>query len=182
MRSETIAGNYADALLELARRAEDLDGWARMLDLVATAMQENERLRHFLESPRISARQKNEVLAAAFQDRMPRLFVRYLQMLVKNRRQMLIPEIALAYHGLLDEVQNRVRARVTLAMEPRASDRKQIADRLGKALGKEVVPVITVNPALLGGVIVRVGDTVMDGSVRRRLATLRSRLAHGPVG
>ena len=179
MRGETIARNYAEALLELARRAGDLDGWGQMLDQVADAMAQDDRLYRFLESPRISAAGKNEVLAAAFQDRMPRMFVRYLQTLVRNRRQMLIPEIAAEYHTLLDEVQNRVRAQVTVAMEPSTADRRTIAARLSQALGKEVVPRLSVNPGILGGIIVRVGDSVMDGSVRRRLATLRSRLVHG---
>jgi len=176
MRNETISRNYADALLELARKSGDLAGWGRMLDDVAEAMQRDERLRHFLESPRVEVAQKNEVLARAFQDRMPRILVRFLQTLVRNRRQMLIPEIAQEYRSLVDEVEGRVHAQVTVAREPVGDERATIARELTRALGKEVVPHVTVNPAILGGVVVRVGDTVMDGSVRRRLAILRSRL------
>jgi F-type H+-transporting ATPase subunit delta len=179
MRSETIARNYAEALLELARRGGDLAGWGNMISDVADAMGRDETLRHFLESPRIAAEQKNEILGKAFEDRMPRVLVRFLQALVHNRRQMLIPEIAHEYRSLVDQVEGRVHAQVTVATEPVGDERAAIARELTRALGKEVVPHVTVNPAILGGVVVRVGDTVMDGSVRRRLSLLRSRLATG---
>jgi len=63
-----------------------------------------------------------------------------------------------------------------VAQEPGDRDRKAISKELSRAYGKEVVPHFVVNPAILGGVVVRVGDSVLDGSVRRRLATLRSRM------
>ena len=176
MRDATIARNYADALLSLARKAEDPHGWGRMLMEVADAVQRDDRLRLFLEAPRISAEQKNQVLARAFQDRYPRLLVRYLQTLVSKGRQMLLPAIASEYFSLLDEAEGRVHAQVTLAQSPSDADRASIAAQLSRVLGKTVVPHVTVNPAILGGVVVKVGDTVMDGSVRRRLGTLRQRL------
>ena len=179
MRDVTIAKNYAEALLALARKAGDTTGWGTMIADVADAVERDQSLRHFLESPRVDAAKKNAILARAFQDRMPRLFVRYLQALVTNRRQMLIPEIAVAYRDLLDDVEGRVHARVTLAQEPTDAETAAIAQQLGRALGKTVVPHVCVNPAILGGVVVRVGDRVMDGSVRRRLAMLRNRLVYG---
>ncbi len=180
MRDSTIARNYAETLLELARRANDLEGWGKMIMDVATALEADESLRIFLETPRISAEAKNEILAKAFQDRMPRLFVRYLQTVVKNRRQRLIPEIAEEYRSLLDAVEGRVHAQVTVAREAGDADRKMIAKELSRVLGKTVIPHLTVNPAILGGLVVRVGDEVMDGSVRRRLSKLRNLLVHGP--
>ncbi len=179
MRNSTIAKNYAETLLELARRANDLEGWGKMIMDVANALESDESLRVFLETPRVSADAKNEILAKAFQDRMPRLFVRYLQALVKNRRQALIPEIAEEYRSLLDAVENRVHAQVTVAREADEGERAMIAKELSRVLGKTVIPHLTVNPAILGGVVVRVGDEVMDGSVRRRLSKLRNLLVHG---
>ena len=179
MRDTTIARNYAEALLALARKAGDTTAWGTMIGDVADAIERDEKLRHFLESPRVSVDQKNAILGRAFQDRMPRVFVRFLQILVKNRRQLLIPHIAIAYRDLLDEVEGRVHARVTLASQPTDAEMAAIAQQLGKVLGKTVVPHVAVNPAILGGLVVRVGDRVIDGSVRRRLATLRNRLVYG---
>ena len=177
MRSPTIARNYAEALLELARKANDFAGYASMIHGVADAVQRDDQLRLFLETPKVSAAEKNAVLGRAFQDRMPRLFVRFIQTLVSNRRQMLIGQIATEYSTLVDEIEGRLHAGVTVAREPGADERQMIADQLSRAFGKQVVPHFSVNPAVLGGVVVRVGDTVMDGSVRRRLALLRNRMA-----
>ena len=176
MREPTIARNYAETLLELAQRAGDLTGWGEMIDGVGNAMDTDRRLRMFLESPRLSAGQKNEIIQKAYGATLPRNFVRFLQALVSHRRQMLIPVIAHAYHDLVDQVEGRVHASVTVAREPDDNDREVVTSQLKRALGKDVVPHFHVNPSILGGVIVRVGDTVLDGSVRRRMATLRSRM------
>jgi F-type H+-transporting ATPase subunit delta len=179
MRDTTIARNYAETLLELARRANDLRGWGELIDQVADAMQRDRTLHQFLDSPRVSAAEKNRILGRAFESQLPRTFVRFLQALVNHRRQMLIPEIAREYHGLVDVVEGRIHASVTVAKEADQGERAAVAAQLSKAFGKDVVPHFAVNPAILGGLVVRVGDTVLDGSVRRRLASLRSRIATG---
>ena len=112
MRSPTIARNYAEALLELARRADDLRGWGALIDDIANGVQSDARLRVFLESPRVSAAKKSSVLEKAFKDAVPAPMLRFLQALVRNRRQMLIPEIAQQYHDLVDQVEEIGRAHV----------------------------------------------------------------------
>lgn len=179
MRETTIARNYAEALLELAQRGGDLRGWGEMIDNIANAMESDRRLRVFLESPRVSAQQKNDIFQKAYAGALPRTFVRFLQALITHRRQMLIPAIATEYHDLVDRVEGRVHASVSVAQPVDDRDRQIVTSQLSRALGKEVVPHFHVNPSILGGVIVRVGDTVLDGSVRRRMATLRARMIGG---
>jgi F-type H+-transporting ATPase subunit delta len=176
MRDATIARNYAEALLMLARKADDLPAWGRLIDDVANAMERDDRLRRFLEAPQVSADEKNAVLSKAYEDRAPRLFLRFLQRLVMNRRQMLIPDIANEYRDLVDEVEGRIHAQVTLARDVDDEQRAAIARHLSHTLGKTVVPQVRINPNILGGIIVRIGDRVMDGSVRRRLGILRNRM------
>ena len=179
MRDSTIARNYAETLLVLATRAEDLRGWGKMLTDVATAMRENPTLRLFLESPKVSAAQKSAVIGKAFTDRMPRLMLRFFQTLVQHRRQMLIPAIAEEYLNLVDEAEGRIHARVTVAKETDDAGRAAIATHLSRMFGKDVVPHLTVDPSIMGGVVVHVGDTVLDGSVKKRLASLRRRMLTG---
>jgi F-type H+-transporting ATPase subunit delta len=177
MHEATIARNYAEALLALARKANDLDGWGAAFGALASAVESDPRLRNFLAAPQVSAADKRQVIGKAFVGKLPRLMVRFVQKLIENRRQMLIPAISVEYGNLVDEAVGRLHAQVTVARETGAADRDVIARELSRAFGKFVVPHIQVNPAILGGVIVRVGDRVMDGSVRKRLATLRSRVS-----
>jgi F-type H+-transporting ATPase subunit delta len=179
MRQSTIARNYAEALLELARRANDLRGWGTLMQSIADAMQRDQKLRVFLETPRVDTKTKNGILRRALADRAPSKFVRFVESVVSHRRQMLIPEIAQEYNDLVDEVENRMHANVTVAREADEKTRKLIADRLSKVFDKTVVPHLTVDSRILGGLVVRVGDTVMDGSVRRKLTTLRNRMLSG---
>jgi F-type H+-transporting ATPase subunit delta len=124
----------------------------------------------------VDARTKIDVLRKALADRAPSKFVRFVETLVRNRRQTIIPDIALEYHDLVDQVENRMHANVTVAMEADAATKKAIVDRLSKAFAKTVVAHITVDPRILGGAVVRVGDTVMDGSVRRKLGALKHKM------
>ena len=179
MRDTTIAKNYAETLLVLATRAEDLRGWGKMLTDVASAMRENPSLKLFLESPRVSTAQKSDVIGKALTDRMPRLMLRFIQTMIMHRRQMLIPAIAEEYLNLVDESEGRLHARVTVAKETDDAGRDAIAAHLSRMFGKEVVPHLVVDPSIMGGVVVHVGDTVLDGSVRKRLASLRRRMLTG---
>lgn len=176
MRDVSIARNYAEALLALARKANDTTGWGALVGALGDAVARDETLRNFLEAPQVSAAQKNAVLGKALAGQGAPLFVRFVQKLVTNRRQMLIPEIAVEYHNLLDAAEGRVHARVTLSREVDAATRESLTAALTKALKKTVVPHLTVDKRILGGVVVRVGDTVMDGSVKHRLERLRGKL------
>lgn len=179
MRESTIARNYAEALFALARKAGDLPGWGRLINDVASAVTTDRTLRLYLDSPKISAEKKKVMFTRGFQDRAPRHFVLFLQALVANGRQMLIPAIAEEYLTLVDEAEGRMHATVTVASEPDEATRTTVTTQLTRAFGKQVVPHFSVNPAIVGGVIVRAGDTVLDGSVRRRLTTLRNRMVAG---
>ena len=102
--------------------------------------------------------------------------MRFLQAVVQRGRQGLFREMAQEYATLVDVKFNRVRAGVTLAKEPDEALRERIRKALTEALGKEVLPSFTADPAILGGTIVRVGERIYDGSVRRRMARLRRQL------
>ena len=175
-RHSAVARNYAETLLSLATKAGDVAGWGRMMQEVADAVATDPQLRAFLESPRVPADRKNAALGRAFQDRYPRLLVRFLQALVSKGRHRQIGAVAAEYATLVDEAEGRVHAQVTLAQPPTEADRMAIAASLSRRFGKQVVPHVSVRPEILGGVIVRVGDSVMDGSVRRRLGRLRHQL------
>lgn len=173
MKSVTIARNYAEALFAAG------DQYGPLIDTVAAAVQADERVQTALESPRVSKAAKSQILERALKGEAPREFVRFLQAVVRRGRQGLLAEIAQEYQALLDEKLNRVHAGVTLASEPDARTQKQVVERLAKALGREVRAFFRADPRILGGVVVRVGDRIYDGSVRRRLTALQRRMLTG---
>lgn len=176
MREPTIARNYAEALLTLATAAKAVDEFGGLINGVADAMSTDVVLRRFLEAPQIATSAKRDVLQKALEGKAPRTFVLFVQKVVANRRQLLIPQIAIAYGDLLDVQEGRVHATVTVARAPKPGEAEELSKRLSAALRKTVVAHLMVNPAILGGLVVRVGDSVMDGSVRRRLGALRAAL------
>ena len=179
MRDESISRNYAEALLALAAKANATEEWGALMHAVAGAFESDVTLQRFLAAPQVSATQKKAILAKGLEGKAPPLFIKFLQKLVTNRRQLLIAQVATAYTNLLDAAAGRVHARVTVARAVSDADMVAIAAQLSRVLKKTVVPHATVNPQILGGIVVRVGDTVMDGSVRRRLGAVRAKMLGG---
>ena len=173
MKSITVARNYAEALFAAG------DRFGPLLDAVAGAIQADERIAMALESPRVSKAVKAQILERALKGEAPPEFVRFLQAVVRRGRQGLLAEIAQEYQVLLDVKLNRVHAGVTLANEADARTQEQVVDRLTQALGREVRAYFRSDPRILGGVVVRVGDRIFDGSVRRRLTALQRRMLTG---
>ena len=175
MRSQTIARNYAEALYALGERSGQTVRYAELMDAVAAAVDSTPTVQGVLMSPRVPKTEKARLLASALRD-VPREFVLFLQALVKRGRQQLLREIADEYHGLLDVKLNRVRASIALARPADETLRRSIVEALSRELGKEVLPTFSVDPEILGGTIVRVGERVHDGSIRRRMTKLRRQL------
>ena len=175
MRPTTIARNYAEALFELGEQSGRTTEYAQLIDAVAGAIEMAPEVQVLLISPRVPKAAKSRLLAAALPNA-PKEFVRFLQAVVQRGRQGLFREIAQEYATLVDVKFNRVRAGVTLAREPDEALRETIRKALTESFGKEVLPSFTADPAILGGTIVRVGERIYDGSVRRRMARLRRQL------
>ena len=173
MKSVTVARNYAEALFSVG------DSFGELIDAVAGAVAADTRIAAMLASPRVSKGVKSRILERALKGEAPPEFVRFLQAVVRRGRQGLFGEIAQEYMVLLDRKLNRVHAGVTLAQEPDARTEKEIVERLTKVLGREVRAYFRTDRSIVGGVVVRVGDRILDGSVRRRLMALKRRMLTG---
>jgi F-type H+-transporting ATPase subunit delta len=174
VRPVTIARNYAETLFALAEQSGGAEAWGSLIDETAAAVS-TPSIEAVLMSPRVPKERKIAIVRQALHGAPPR-FVLFLAALINRGRQMLIGQVADEYRTLLDVKLGRVRAGVTLARDVDALTRSVIVDRLAKAIGKDVIAGFAVDPALLGGVVVKVGDRVYDGSVRKKLAILRQRL------
>lgn len=187
MSRMAVARNYADTLLALADRTDEAEVWLGYADETAALYRELPSFRAFLETPRVSLADKRDVIRSVFDDRYPEGFVRFLLVVLEKRRQSLLPEIEIAAREMVNERTGRVRAAVTMTVDPDSELRAEIETALGKVLGREVAADFRRDPRLVGGMIVRVKDRVMDGSVRRQLQLMRRALIEdggsaGPTG
>jgi F-type H+-transporting ATPase subunit delta len=175
LRNETVARNYAEALFDLGQRSGNAERYADLMDAVAAAVETTPKVQAVLMSPRVPKSEKSRILGTAMKDA-PRDFVLFLQALVKRGRHRLLREIAHEYMELLDQKLDRVRAGVTLARTPDEKLQRTIQELLTQQLDKQVIAAYSVDPEILGGAIIRVGDRVLDGSLRRRMTRLRRQL------
>jgi len=179
--NETIARSYAVTLFELARRQDGLDSFAEGMDTVIGLLDQNPSFRVFLETPRIADREKKELLKRVFGKVLPRPLLNFLQVTVDKRRQRLLGLMTEEFHALLDEHHGRTHVTVTVARELDPETLQTLSGKLSALLGTEAIPHIRVKPAVLGGVHLKTGDTVYDGTLRRRIKQLRKQLVNAEL-
>jgi len=179
MGRTAVARTYADALLDLANREDAGAEYLEYLSEVTGVIRSEPGFRAFLQTPAISLDEKKTAIRDAFGGRYPELFVRFLLVVLEKRRQNLLSGIEEAYRAMLDDQSGRVRARVTLSIEPDEGLREEIASALSRVLEAEVVPEFVVDDSIIGGMVVKVDDRVLDGSIRRSLQVLRRELIEG---
>jgi F-type H+-transporting ATPase subunit delta len=176
VREPTIARNYAEALFDAGEHAGETTRYADLIEAVAGAVAADERVALVLESPRVPKEEKRVLLEKALTGRAPATFIRFLAAVVKRGRQGLIGGIAREFLSLVDVKFNRVHASVILTREPDMTLQDEIKKRLSFVMRQDVIPHYRADPSILGGVIVRVGDRVMDGSIRKKILHLRRRM------
>ncbi len=175
MREDTVARGYAETLFELAERHQGARVFGNGIELAASLM-EDARVREFLVTPRISAAAKKAALDRGLGGQVPAMLLRFLKVVIDRGRQRLIPRISQAYALLLDRRLGRRHVEVSVARPLDEEALKEVAARLSGAAGVTVIPDVRVRPAILGGIVIRDGDTVYDGSLKRRLDGMRRKL------
>lgn len=176
MQAATVARNYAEALLELAVGESDVELYADQFGDVVRLLEAETDFRHFLETPRIEAAAKKRVLREVFEGVVAERLLRFLLIVIDKGRQRLLPQIADEFAELVNEHFDRLRVQVTVAQAPDEELEAKLKDHLERLFEREVLPSYRIDAKLVGGVVIRVGDRIMDGSVRRRLHVLRREL------
>lgn len=179
MSESAVAENYAETLLELASREDAVEAYGEWLGEMAAYYRNENDVRRFLDTPRVTQAEKKEAIREAYGDRAPANFVHFLLVVLEKGRHRALPAIEKRYRELVDERQGRVHATVTLAREPDEATRERVTERLSEVVGRRVVPHFRTDEDVLGGIVVRMEDQVMDGSLRRRLNDLERQLLEG---
>lgn len=171
---QQLAKVYAKALLGAAETAGVVDELNEQLhSLVFDVLAQLPRLNAALCSPRVADGVKLKMLDDAFSGKMDGTLLRFLKVLCRRRRMELIRAIAIAYEQLFHEMKGIVQVHVETATDVNEEMRQSMQTRLSEQLGQQVLVRTRANPDLIGGMVVRVGDTVFDGSLANRLRSMR---------
>ena len=175
MSNKLLATRYAKAVLQLAEEGGDLPEWESGFEQ-ANAILSDSDVQTFMNAPQVPLTAKFEGLDTLLKDVHP-LLRNMVKLLVQKRGTWLFAEIASAFTALLDEGRSIMSGTITTAVRLKAAERKGITERLAKSLGaKQLVLTEKVSASVVGGFSARIGDKLIEGSVRNRLEKMRSDL------
>jgi F-type H+-transporting ATPase subunit delta len=182
LKIEPLSVTYARALVELAREAGRLDTVLEDVRFLRELLSTNHEFRIFLESPSIGSRAKQESLDRAFRGKLDDLTLNFLDLVVKKKRHFLLPEIFAECELLYDQAVGRVQLEAVTAVPLSKPRQEELAAAVKGKLLRKVVLVNTVRPEILGGLIIRQGDFVADGSIRTALSRVAEKLKSRKLG
>ena len=175
----TLDSRYAQALYEEAEGQGRVDDVDADVALLRESLEGSHDLRRFFESPIIPADKKAAIVDELFARRVSEVTLRYMKFLLSKKREEMLPTIAMAYRALRDEQLGILEAYARAARPLDEAARAKLRETLAGMTGKDIRLHVEIDPSLLGGLIVRVGDRVYDGSVEHKLDTLRERMEEG---
>jgi F-type H+-transporting ATPase subunit delta len=175
---EELARVYGRSLFGVAREQGKLDLIREQLGLLADALAENRELQMFFFSPYFSTEEKQQALGRVI-DGGDEILMNFLALLIENHRMPVIFRIRDQYERLWDEENRTLPVEITSAIELDRATTESLGKAIGERAGRKVVLEARVDPDILGGVVVRVGNSILDASIRNRLEQLRRHVAQG---
>lgn len=176
MIERRIVRRYATALFNAARRAKAIDRVESDLGLVSYTLEAMPSLMEAMHSPLVPRERKKTILRDIFADKVHEVTLSYFDLLVEKRREEVVLDTEPEYIALADEARGIVKAEVTAAVRLTQEEESRLAARLSAMTGRQAQLSVEVDPDIIGGVMVKIGDTVIDGSIRGQLEALRERL------
>jgi len=175
-RDLRAARRYATALFATAEKQNKLDAVTRDLHTVVDFMDQTPALEQMWSSKVVPTGKKRDLIGTLLSAFIDPLTLSFLRLLVDKRREDILRLVRLEVQQLSDASRHLVRAQATFALEPTAEEREKLAQSLAQRTGEHVDLTVEVDPSILGGVVVRMHDTIIDGSVRGTLERLREQL------
>jgi len=175
---EELAQVYARSLFEVAREQDKLDVLREQLGQFADAMKQNRELELFFFSPYFSTAEKQEGVEKLLDGADERL-MNFLKLLIENHRMPVIYRLRREYERLWERENRLLPVVLTSAVELDEQTVKDLGERIGERTGNTVALTTEVQPDIIGGIVVRVGNSILDASIRNRLEQLRTQVAQG---
>jgi F-type H+-transporting ATPase subunit delta len=172
----TAARPYAQAAFDEAQKLGELKAWSEML-AAASAAVGNEDLQSVIRSPKVNLEQLTGLMLALSADKASQMAKNFIKILVENNRLLVLPEICALFETLRAEAEKSLDVVVTSAYDLTDAQKQKVSTSLKNKMGREIKLTCETNKDLLGGIIIRAGDKVIDGSARTRLSELAVALA-----
>ncbi len=172
----TIARPYAEAAFRLAREGNALPVWSQMLRLLASVIADP-KVAGALDNPRLSAGDKEALLLSICGDRLDPQGRSFVRVLVEADRVGVVPQIAAQFELLKDDADGLARAQIDSAFPLSDSEIAELKTALERHFGKKIETSVNVDPALIGGARITVGDTVVDGTIEAQLSAMATHLS-----
>ena len=172
----TIARPYAQAAFDFAKQKGELKSWSALLTTAAAAAGDAQ-VAALIDNPQLTANQLLELMRALTEDAAGQPGQNFMRLLIEEHRLTVLPEIAEQFEQLRAEEEKSVDVEVSSAFALDEAHQQKITAALKARLGRDIRLHCTVDPALVGGAVIRAGDQVIDASVRTRLAEMSSALA-----
>ncbi|CEK13839.1 ATP synthase F1 subcomplex delta subunit [Chthonomonas calidirosea] len=174
-RDVRAARRYAAALFQAVQKEGALEVVERELEELLTTLHNTPVLKEFWHSPLVPAPKKSSLIEKTFANRLHPLTIGFLNLLVNKRREELLEYIYTDFRRLVDRARHLLRAEAVFAVPPTPEEEQALRESLEKRTGANVELRVRLDPEILGGVVIRLQDTILDGSVRGSLERLRER-------
>jgi F-type H+-transporting ATPase subunit delta len=175
---EELAQVYGRSLFQVAQEQGKLDELREQLGQFADALDQHRELAVFFFSPYFSSQEKRDALDTLL-DGADEIFVNFLSLLIENHRMPVIFRIRQEYERLWDEENRTLPVQITSAIALDDATTESLGKTIGERAGRRVTLAARVDPDILGGIIIRVGNSILDASIRNRLEQLRRHVAQG---
>ncbi len=179
MKNARVARRYAVALMTVAEETGTLDAMTKDLNLIRQALVDSRELRTLLQSPVVSSAKKRDILKDIFSNRVDKGTMAFMNLMTAKGREAILADVVHEFHLLRDERLRIVSVDVRAAVELSQPQEQSLQQQLERYTGKKVRVRFSLDKAIQGGVVIKIGDTILDASIRRQLELLRERLSAG---
>lgn len=181
MAAKDIARVYASSLVDLGTENKILPDLEEEIKFIAGMIADDRNFRHFLTSPGITKDAKKEFIEKIFKGKLSDDMVNFIKVLIDNDRQSAIVEIYETFTELIDDANNRQRVTIITSIDLDSTLKSKMAAKLKDVFKKEIIIKEEIDPSILGGIIIKVGDTVIDGSLAKDLRNIKINLLNSKV-
>lgn len=180
--AELIGRRYAEALYEVALELDKLEEFKTEIKIVVDIFKAEPKLKTIFEHPKLSKNEKKDIIDSIFKDRVSQEILNLCYIVIDKGRERYLADICREYTKLSNEKQGIVEAKAVTAVPMKDKEMKKLEEQLSKKLGKKVLLSNVVDTTIIGGVLVKIGDKIIDSSIKGRFQELYKDLNNVRIG